>query len=108
MNYNVDQPPLIRNRIASLTLCIQYAVAAPVYPDPIMTTSVSDGNSSFDGKALNSGSAASIQYDFDGFLTGRTILNKAKNAGQIEIKAARAWCSSDKMRLKQDYIRFRT
>jgi len=53
-----------------------------------MITSVSDGSSPVDGKALNSGSAASIQYDFDGFLTGRTIMSNVKKSGQTVIRVA--------------------
>jgi len=88
VNYKFVLASSLGLRTASLTLCIQYAVAEPVYPDPTMITSVSDGSSPVDGKALNSGSAASIQYDFDGFLTGRTIMSNVKKSGQTVIRVA--------------------
>lgn len=56
------------------TFEIQYAVDAPAYPLPTITTSVSRGSSSVDRKSRRGDSAASIQYDFVGLATGKTML----------------------------------
>lgn len=63
----------------SITCESQYAVDAPAYPLPMITTSVSTGSSSVDRKSRRGDSAASIQYDFVGLATGRTMLTEGND-----------------------------
>lgn len=61
-----------------LTLLIQYAAVAPAYPLPTMTMSVSFGSSLLDLKLRKGELASSIQYDFVGSETGRTIFKRVE------------------------------
>lgn len=56
-------------------MLIQYAAVVPAYPLPTITISVSIGSSLLDLKLRKGELASSIQYDFVGSETGRTIFN---------------------------------
>ena len=59
-------------------MLIQQAAVAPAYPLPTITISVSFSSSSLDRKLRKGELASSIQYDFVGSVTGRTIFNRVE------------------------------